>query len=107
MDFLVLAGYMKIIGETLMNIYKSKIINIYPSLLPSFKGDHGIEDAYHYGGKIIGITVHYVSKELDGGKIIDQDTFYVEDEMSLKEVIEKVHELEYQLYSKVLHKLLK
>ncbi|MGL4346466.1 MAG: phosphoribosylglycinamide formyltransferase [Chitinophagaceae bacterium] len=81
-------------------------INIHPSLLPSFKGAHGIEDAYHYGVKIMGFTVHYVSKELDGGKIIDQAAFYVEDEMSLEEIIEKVHELEYQLYPKVLDKLL-
>lgn len=104
-DFLVLAGYMKIVGETLLNAYDNKIISIHPALLPSFKGAHGIEDAYHYGVKIMGVTVHYVSKELDGGKIIDQASFYVEDNTSLEQATQKIHELEYLLYPKVLRKL--
>lgn len=71
-DLICLAGYMRIVGNTLLDAYKDRIINIHPALLPSFKGAHGIEDAFSYGVKVFGVTVHYVTKELDGGPIIAQ-----------------------------------
>lgn len=105
-DLVALAGYMKIVSETLLSAYENKIINIHPSLLPSFKGAHGIADAYNYGVKVFGVSIHYVSAELDGGKIIAQESFpYVEGE-TCDEVETRIHKIEHKLYPKTLKKLL-
>jgi phosphoribosylglycinamide formyltransferase-1 len=97
---------MKIITEVLLTNYKNRIINIHPALLPSFKGAHGIEDAFNYGVKVFGVTIHYVSSELDGGKIIAQRGFeyYGKD---IDELETKIHEVEHKLYPEVINKLLK
>lgn len=104
-DLVCLAGYMKIVDETLLNAYEGKMINIHPALLPSFKGAHGIMDAYNYGVKIMGVTIHYVSKEVDGGKIIAQDCFHLNGE-TLDEAEAKIHEIEHVLFPKTLKLLL-
>ena len=105
-DLIVLAGYMLIVGDTLLEAYPNKIINIHPALLPSFKGAHGIKDAFDYGVKVFGVTVHYVSPELDGGKIISQRAFeYYGD--SISEVEEKIHAIEHVLYPETINKVLK
>ena len=104
-DLVLLAGYMKIVDETLLNAYEGKIINIHPALLPSFKGAHGIADAYNYGVKIMGVTIHYVNKEVDGGKIIAQDCFHLNGE-TLDEAEEKIHKIEHKLFPETLKKLL-
>lgn len=68
----VLAGYMRIIGDPLLSAYPNKIINIHPSILPSFPGLHGQKQALEYGVKITGATVHFVDKSCDTGPIILQ-----------------------------------
>lgn len=105
-EWIVLAGYMRIIGETLLQLFPNKIINIHPALLPSFPGAHGIKDAFDYGVKVFGITIHYVDSGIDTGKIIDQESFKVVDDMSLEEIENEIHRLEHQLYPKVLQRLL-
>ena len=104
--FIILAGYMKIITNVLLNKYENRIINIHPALLPSFKGAHGILDAFKYGVKVFGVTIHYVSSELDGGKIIAQRAFeyYGND---VDELETKIHALEHELYPEVINKLIK
>ena len=104
-DLVLLAGYMKIVDETLLNAYEGRIINIHPALLPSFKGAHGIADAYNYGVKIMGVTIHYVNKEVDGGKIIAQDCFHLNGD-TLDEAEEKIHAIEHKLFPDTLKKLL-
>ena len=104
-DLILLAGYMKIVDETLLNAYEGRIINIHPALLPSFKGAHGIADAYNYGVKIMGVTIHYVNKEVDGGKIIAQDCFHLNGE-TLDEAEAKIHQIEHKLFPETLKKLL-
>ena len=104
-DLVLLAGYMKIVDETLLNAYEGRIINIHPALLPSFKGAHGIADAYNYGVKIMGVTIHYVNKEVDGGKIIAQDCFHLNGE-TLDEAEAKIHQIEHKLFPETLKKLL-
>lgn len=74
-ELICLAGYMRLVGDTLLAAYRGKIINIHPSLLPAFKGAHAVEDAVAYGVKVFGITIHYVDETLDGGKIIAQRAF--------------------------------
>src|SRR5574344_2031452 len=71
-DLVVLAGYMRLIGSTMLSAYGGKIINIHPALLPSFQGKDGILQAYNYGVKIMGITIHYVDAGMDTGPIIAQ-----------------------------------
>lgn len=105
-DLICLAGYMKIITNVLLDAYKDKIINIHPALLPSFKGAHGINDAFNFGCKVFGVTIHHVSSELDGGKIIAQKAieYYGNDVLELEG---KIHDIEHVLYPDVVNKLLK
>ncbi len=86
-DFVVLARFMKILSPTFVWRYKNKIINIHPSLLPSFPGPSAYRQAYEHGVKIVGVTAHFVSMHLDEGPIIAQDSFPVRAGMSLKEII--------------------
>ena len=104
-DLVLLAGYMKIVDKVLLDAYEGRIINIHPALLPSFKGAHGIKDAYDYGVKIMGVTIHYVNKEVDGGKIIAQDCFHLNGE-TLEQAESKIHAIEHKLFPATLKKLL-
>ena len=105
-EWIFLAGYMKIVENTLLDAYPNHIVNIHPALLPAFKGAHAIQDSFNYGVKVFGITIHYVSPELDGGKIIAQRAFdYVEGE-DIEEVESRIHALEHVLYPETIEKLL-
>ncbi len=86
-DFVVLARFMKILSPNFVWRYKNKIINIHPSLLPSFPGSQAYRQAYEHGVKIIGVTAHFVSMHLDEGPIIAQDSFRVRPTMTLKEIV--------------------
>lgn len=104
-DLVCLAGYMRFCGSVLLNSYEGRIINIHPALLPAFKGAHGILDAYNYGVKVFGVTVHYVDSGVDSGKIIAQRAFdYVEGE-TLEQVEERIHAIEHELYPLVVRKM--
>lgn len=105
-DLICLAGYMRYIGSVLLEHYEGKMINIHPALLPSFKGAHGIKDAFDYGVKMFGVTVHYVDSGVDSGKIIMQRGFeyYGND---IDEVEKRIHEVEHELYSQAINMVLK
>lgn len=104
-SLICLAGYMRIVGPRLLNAFPERIINLHPSLLPAFKGAHAIYDAFRYGVKVYGITVHFVDATLDGGKIIAQEAFnYDGDDYNLLE--SRIHELEHRLYPAVIDKVL-
>lgn len=96
-EFICLAGYMRIIGTVLLDAYKGKIINIHPSLLPSFPGVDAIGQALDYGVKVFGLTIHFVDSTLDGGKIISQVALSYEgnDREELEAIL---HPLEHSLY---------
>jgi phosphoribosylglycinamide formyltransferase-1 len=92
-----LAGYMRIVGQTLLNAFPHKILNIHPALLPAFKGANAIEDAFNFGVKVFGVSVHLIDSTIDGGTIIAQRAF--EYHGNLKNEIEtKIHEIEHELY---------
>ncbi|MFH1791103.1 MAG: phosphoribosylglycinamide formyltransferase [Candidatus Omnitrophota bacterium] len=95
---IVLAGFMRLVSPFFVRKYKHRIINIHPSLLPSFKGTRGIRDAYDYGVKITGVTVHFVDEELDHGPIILQGAVTVEENDTAESLEEKIHKLEHKLY---------
>jgi formyltetrahydrofolate deformylase len=93
-DFVVLARFMKILSPTFVWRYKSKIINIHPSLLPSFPGPQAYRQAYEHGVKIVGVTAHFVSMHLDEGPIIAQGSFALRPGMTLKEIVAAGQQLE-------------
>jgi len=93
-DFVVLARFMKILSPNVVWRYKNKIINIHPSLLPSFPGAQAYRQAYEHGVKIVGVTAHFVSMHLDEGPIIAQDCLRVRPNMTLKEIVERGQALE-------------
>jgi phosphoribosylglycinamide formyltransferase 1 len=97
-DLICLAGYMLLLSPDFIREYKNKIINIHPSLLPSFKGMHGIKDAFDYGVKVTGVTVHFVDSELDNGPIILQEAVTVKEEETDESLEKKIHEIEHRLY---------
>lgn len=104
-DLICLAGYMRLIGDILLGRYGGRIVNIHPSLLPAFKGAHAIQDAFDYGVKVYGVTIHYVDESLDGGEIIAQRGFeYYGDK--IEEVEARIHAIEHDLYVDTINRLL-
>ena len=93
-DFVVLARFMKILSPNFVWRYKNKIINIHPSLLPSFPGPQAYRQAYEQGVKIAGVTAHFVSTRLDEGPIIAQGSFQILPRMTLKEIVASGQKLE-------------
>lgn len=104
-DLICLAGYMRICGQVLLNEYEGKIINIHPALLPSFKGDNAIYDAYTFGVKVFGVTIHYVDSGMDSGKIIAQRAFEYTEGETIEQVEARIHAIEHELYPEVVKKL--
>lgn len=100
-EVVVLAGYMRIIGETLLGAYPDRVLNVHPSLLPAFKGAHAIEQALAYGVKWFGVTIHLVNEELDSGAILNQSAFRY-DGTSVEELETMVHKVEHPLYIETL-----
>ena len=105
-ELICLAGYMRLVGETLMGVYEGRMINIHPSLLPSFAGKDAVERAMEWGVKVYGATIHYVDSTLDGGKIIAQRAIPYEGD-SIDELMAMIHPLEHQLYIDTIKKLIK
>ena len=75
---------MLLVGQNIVEKFKNRIINIHPALLPSFKGKHGIKDAFDYGVKVTGVTVHFVDEGLDSGPIIFQQVVEVSEDDSVE-----------------------
>lgn len=105
-DFIILAGYMRYIGQVLLNSFPMKIINLHPALLPSFPGAHGIADAFQHGVKVFGITIHFVDEGVDTGKIIDQFAFHANDGSTLEDVERQIHQLEHTYYPTTINKVI-
>lgn len=104
-DLICLAGYMRIVGDTLLAAYGGRIINIHPALLPAFKGAHAIRDSFDYGVKVFGVTIHYVDATLDGGKIISQLAVPYDGD-DIDELETKIHAAEHILYPETVARLI-
>lgn len=102
-DLVVLAGFMRILSPYFVKRYKNKIINIHPALLPSFKGAHAIKDAFDYGVKLTGVTVHFVDEKMDHGPIILQEAVEVTEKDTLASLEGKIHKLEHKAYPQALN----
>jgi len=101
-DLVVLAGFMRVLKPGFLNAFAGKIINLHPSLLPSFPGLDGIGQAFRRGVKVTGCTVHYVTLEVDGGPILDQAVVRVGPTDTLESLAQKVHAAEHALLPAVI-----
>ncbi|MDI6605971.1 MAG: phosphoribosylglycinamide formyltransferase [Candidatus Omnitrophota bacterium] len=97
-DLIVLAGFMRLLSAEFVRHYKGRIMNIHPSLLPAFKGRQGIKDAFDYGVKVTGVSVHFVDEKLDHGPIILQAAVALTNSDTAASLAEKIHKLEHKLY---------
>ncbi|MFM9032411.1 MAG: phosphoribosylglycinamide formyltransferase, partial [Opitutaceae bacterium] len=104
-DLIVLAGFMRVLKPPFLAHFAGRVINLHPSLLPSFPGLDGIGQAFRRGVKITGCTVHHVTAEVDGGPIIDQAAVRIEPGDSLESVAAKVHAAEHALLPAVIGRL--
>lgn len=102
---IVLAGFMRIITRPFIEAFGGRVINLHPSLLPSFPGMDGIRKAFAHGVKITGCTVHWVTPELDAGPIIDQKVVPIEEGDTLDLLTKKVHIAEHRLLPDVVARL--
>ncbi len=100
-EWIVLAGYMRLLGKTIIDAYPSKIVNIHPSLLPSFPGKDAVKQAIQHGVKVTGVTVHLVDEGMDTGPIIAQQAVEVV-VGSIQQTTEAIHIVEHELYKKTL-----
>ena len=105
-DFIVLAGYMRLIGPTLLKEFEGRIVNIHPSLLPNFPGKDAIGQALAAKAKWSGVTIHYVDEGMDTGPIIVQERFRVEESETRESLQEKIQAIEHKLYPSILQMLL-
>jgi phosphoribosylglycinamide formyltransferase-1 len=104
-DLVVLAGFMRVLKPGFLNAFAGKIINLHPSLLPSFPGLDAIGQAWRRGVKVTGCTVHYVTPEVDGGPILDQTAVRVEAADTLETLAAKIHAAEHALLPAVVARL--
>lgn len=105
-DLVVLAGYMRVLPEDVLS-EMGGVINIHPSLLPAFKGSmNAIKDAFLSGVKVSGVTVHWVTSDVDGGKIIAQYPVFITAETHFDEFEKEIHSLEHKLYPIVIEKII-
>ncbi|HWC59213.1 MAG TPA: formyltetrahydrofolate deformylase [Verrucomicrobiae bacterium] len=105
-DFVVLARFMKILSPNFVWRYKNKIINVHPSLLPSFPGPQAYRQAYEHGVKIAGCTAHFVNMHLDEGPIIAQGSFPIRPGMTLREIVETGQKVEAKVLLKAVKRYL-
>lgn len=101
-EYVVMAGYMRMVTPVMLNAFPDRVVNLHPALLPSFKGAHGISDAFDSGVKITGVTVHLANEEYDKGPIIAQEPVRIEEDDTLESLEAKIHAVEHELYPRVL-----
>lgn len=97
-ELIILSGYMRIVGPTLLEAYPGRIVNLHPALLPSFPGAHAILDAYQAKVPQTGVTVHYIDEGVDTGPVIIQEPVDIDPSWSLEELEQAVHAKEYDLF---------
>jgi len=105
-QWIVLAGYMRILSSFFVNHFLNRIINIHPALLPAFTGADGVGDALAYGVKVAGCTVHLVNEEVDGGAILAQAVVSVLDDDNQEALHQRIKDEEYQLYPQTLRRMI-
>ena len=105
-DLICLAGFMRIVGPTFMSAFKNRIINIHPAILPSFTGLHAQEQAFDWGVKVSGCTVHFVTDDLDMGPIIVQKVVEVKEDDTAETLSARILEQEHKAYPEAINLVL-
>jgi phosphoribosylglycinamide formyltransferase 1 len=100
-QWIVLAGYMRLIGPTLLAPYRERILNVHPSLLPEFPGKDAIGQALRAGARMTGVTIHYVDEGMDTGLAIAQARIPISPDDTLDSLSERIHAIEHRLYPSV------
>ncbi len=101
-EYVVMAGYMRMVTSVLLDAFPNRILNLHPALLPSFKGAHAIQDAFDAGVKVTGVTVHFANEEYDKGPIIAQRAVTVRETDNVESLEERIHDVEHEIYPQVL-----
>lgn len=101
-EYVVMAGYMRMVTSVLLDAFPNRILNLHPALLPSFKGAHAIQDAFDAGVKVTGVTVHFANEEYDKGPIIAQRAVAVRETDTVESLEERIHDVEHEIYPQVL-----
>ena len=101
-NFIALAGFMRIVKDGLLNAYAGRMVNIHPSLLPSFPGLEGGRQAFEYGVKFTGCTVHFVDAGVDTGPVINQKILEIKDDDTLESMMDRLHAQEHIAYPEAL-----
>ena len=104
-DYIILAGWMRILSSKFIQAFPDKIVNIHPSLLPKYKGLDSIQRALNNRDEVTGCTVHMVTEELDSGKILMQEEVDILPHDTIESVTRAVHQAEHRIFPKVLRNL--
>ncbi|MBM6779745.1 phosphoribosylglycinamide formyltransferase [Collinsella tanakaei] len=104
-EYVIMAGYMRMVRDPLLATFPDRIVNLHPALLPSFPGAHAIDDAYERGVKVTGVTVHFANAAYDAGPIIAQRALPVEEGWDVDTLEAHIHEIEHELYPQVVQLL--
>ncbi|EUJ29209.1 phosphoribosylglycinamide formyltransferase [Listeria floridensis FSL S10-1187] len=105
-DFIVLAGYMRLLGDTMLAAFSDRIVNLHPSLLPLFPGKDAIGQALRAGVSVTGVTAHYVDAGMDTGQVIAQEELKILSGETLPQLEERIHALEHRFYPAVVKKMM-
>lgn len=101
-DTVALAGYMRLVTPAFLDAFPNRVLNVHPAVLPAFPGTHGARDAWAYGAKFSGCTVHVVNPVMDGGPIIIQATLPVRQEEDGEALLNRIHVFEHRIYVQAL-----
>ncbi len=104
-QWIVLAGFMRVLSASFVSSFPQAIVNIHPSLLPAFPGMRSLREAFEYGVRVTGVTVHLVDRQVDHGPILAQEPVLVRDDDTLEALETRVHEVEHDLYWRTLRDL--
>lgn len=96
-DYVVMAGYMRLLGKEVLDFFPNRVVNLHPALLPSFPGASGIRDAFEAGVKVTGVTVHFANEEFDKGPIIAQEPIAIAEDDTIESLEAKIHAAEHRI----------
>lgn len=104
-EWIVLAGFMRVLSSDFVRAFRGRIVNIHPSLLPAFPGAHAVEDALEAEADVTGVTIHIVDELVDHGPIIAQEEVFILPDDSAETLTERIHAVEHRLYPTTLQQL--
>jgi len=96
-ELVVMAGYMRLLGAEVLRAFPGAVVNLHPALLPAFPGTTAIREAFEWGVKVTGVTVHFADEEFDRGPILCQEPVVVEETDTLETLEARIHEAEHRL----------